>query len=66
MILPLRVRRYCKVMAVAVFGGTAPYITTWLFSHHLQSWVAAYVMVAGAIGVVVYALMPETKGKELT
>lgn len=53
-------------LAVALFGGTAPYITTWLFSHHLQSWVAAYVMIAGAVGVVVYALMPETKGKALT
>lgn len=53
-------------LAVALFGGTAPYITTWLFAHHLQSWVAAYVMIAGAVGVVVYALMPETKGKALT
>jgi MHS family alpha-ketoglutarate permease-like MFS transporter len=53
-------------LAVAVFGGTAPYFMTWLFSHQLQGWVAAYVVAAGLIGVVVYALMPETKGKELT
>ncbi|WP_435242015.1 MFS transporter [Streptomyces cucumeris] len=53
-------------LAVAAFGGTAPYVITWLFSHHLESWVALYLVIASLIGVAVYATMPETKGKDLT
>ena len=52
-------------LAVAVFGGTAPYITTWMSTHGLGGWVWAYVTVAALVGVAVYATMPETKGKEL-
>jgi MHS family alpha-ketoglutarate permease-like MFS transporter len=50
---------------VALFGGTAPYITTWLTSSGLGGWVWLYCAIAAAIGVVVYLTMPETKGKEL-
>jgi MHS family alpha-ketoglutarate permease-like MFS transporter len=52
-------------LAVAVFGGTAPYVTTWLASNGHQDQVWIYVAAAALVGVVVYALMPETKGKEL-
>ncbi len=52
-------------LAVAVFGGTAPYLMTWLFAHGLQEWVAVYVIVAALVGVAVYATMPETKGEDL-
>ncbi|KXF53467.1 transporter [Rhodococcus sp. SC4] len=53
-------------IAVAVFGGTAPYITTWLATHGLQDWVWLYVAAAAAVGAVVYARMPETRGRVLT
>ncbi|MEV0612135.1 MFS transporter [Nonomuraea sp. NPDC050404] len=53
-------------LAVAVFGGTAPYITTWLSSSGHRDLVWIYVAAAALIGVIVYATMPETKGKELT
>jgi MHS family alpha-ketoglutarate permease-like MFS transporter len=53
-------------LAVAVFGGTAPYITTWLNANGLREIVWVYVAVAALIGVIVYALIPETRGKELT
>ena len=51
-------------LAVAVFGGSAPYITTWMATsgHRDLTWI--YVSVAALIGVVVYATMPETKDKE--
>ena len=52
-------------LAVAIFGGTAPYITTWLNSSGLGGWVWLYCAIAAAIGVVVYLTMPETKGKTL-
>jgi MFS transporter, MHS family, alpha-ketoglutarate permease len=52
-------------VAVAVFGGTAPYITTWMNSNQLGNLVWLYVAIAGLIGVAVYTTMPETKDKEL-
>jgi len=52
-------------LAVAVFGGTAPYITTWMSSHGLRDQVWIYVALAAIVGVLVYTTMPETKGKEL-
>jgi MHS family alpha-ketoglutarate permease-like MFS transporter len=52
-------------LAVAIFGGTAPYVTTWLNAHHLGHLVWVYVAAAGVLGVAVYLTMPETKGKEL-
>lgn len=52
-------------LAVAVFGGTAPYVTTWMNSNQLGNLVWLYVAIAGLIGVAVYTTMPETKDKEL-
>jgi MFS transporter, MHS family, alpha-ketoglutarate permease len=53
-------------LAVAVFGGTAPYITTWLSTSGHRDLVWIYLCAAALIGVLVYATMPETKDKELT
>ncbi|KAF0960401.1 MFS transporter [Rhodococcus sp. T7] len=52
-------------IAVALFGGTAPYITTWLATNGLQDWVWLYVAAAALVGVVVYARMPETRDRVL-
>jgi MHS family alpha-ketoglutarate permease-like MFS transporter len=52
-------------LAVAVFGGTAPYLTTWMNANGLGQLVWLYCAAAAAIGVAVYATMPETKGKAL-
>ncbi|TDD36447.1 MFS transporter [Nonomuraea terrae] len=53
-------------LAVAIFGGTAPYVTTWLSSSGHGDKVWLYVAAAALVGVAVYATMPETRGKELT
>ncbi len=54
-------------LSVAVFGGTDPYVITWLASNGHRDQVWMYVAAAAAlVGVAVYATMPETKGKELT
>jgi MFS transporter, MHS family, alpha-ketoglutarate permease len=52
-------------LAVAIFGGTAPYITTWMNTSGFGGLVWLYCAVAAAIGVTVYMTMPETKGKVL-
>ena len=52
-------------LAVAIFGGTAPYITTWLTSNGHRDLVWLYVAAAAVIGVLVYATMPETRGREV-
>jgi MHS family alpha-ketoglutarate permease-like MFS transporter len=51
--------------AVAVFGGTAPYVTTWLLSHDAMQWTAVYIIVASLASFAVYATMPETSRQEL-
>jgi MHS family alpha-ketoglutarate permease-like MFS transporter len=51
-------------LAVALFGGTAPYITTWMSAHGHRDLVWLYVAAAALIGVLVYATMPETQHKE--
>ena len=53
-------------LAVAIFGGTAPYITTWMSANGYGGFVWLYVAAAALVGVAVYATMPETKGRELT
>ncbi|MFG1753494.1 MFS transporter [Streptosporangium sandarakinum] len=53
-------------LSVAIFGGTAPYVTTWLSSNGYRDQVWLYVVAAALVGVIVYTTMPETKGKELT
>lgn len=50
---------------VAIFGGTAPYIATWLAAHHLEWIFALYSVVLVAIGLVTTLLSPETKGRNL-
>lgn len=52
-------------LSVAVFGGTVPYLTTWLTTHGLGTWVWLYCAIAAAIGLAVYATMPETKDKAI-
>jgi MHS family alpha-ketoglutarate permease-like MFS transporter len=52
-------------LAVAIFGGTAPYITTWLTSSGHLDLVWLYVAAAALIGVLVYTTMPETRGREV-
>jgi MHS family alpha-ketoglutarate permease-like MFS transporter len=51
---------------VAIFGGTAPYVLTWLTSHDLQWVFALYMIVLVSIGLITTLLTPETKGRELT
>jgi MHS family alpha-ketoglutarate permease-like MFS transporter len=53
-------------LAVAVFGGTAPYVTTWLATHHQINWTSAYIAAASLVSFVVYATMPETNAKDIT
>ncbi|MFD6276798.1 MFS transporter [Streptomyces sp. NPDC060209] len=52
-------------LAIALFGGTVPYVSTWMHSSGLGDLVWLYVAGAAAIGVAVYATMPETKGRPL-
>ncbi|ASW55387.1 MFS transporter [Plantactinospora sp. KBS50] len=52
-------------LAVALFGGTAPYLTTWLASSGHRDLVWMYAAAAAVVGIVVYATMPETRGREL-
>ncbi len=52
-------------LAVAIFGGTAPFITTWLATNGHRNEVWLYAAAAALIGVCVYATMPETKSKEI-
>ncbi|MDA5146314.1 MULTISPECIES: MFS transporter [Streptomyces] len=51
-------------LAVAVFGGTAPYVTTWMHESGHSDLLWIYVAVASLISLVVYLTMPETKDKE--
>jgi MHS family alpha-ketoglutarate permease-like MFS transporter len=50
--------------AVALFGGTAPYITTWMAENGFRDQTWIYVAAAALVGCIVYAAMPETKDKE--
>ena len=51
-------------LSVALFGGTAPYITTWLddIGHSDLLWL--YVSGAALISLIIYLTMPETKDQE--
>ncbi|MFF5566991.1 MFS transporter [Streptomyces sp. NPDC012623] len=51
-------------LAVAVFGGTAPYLTTWLHESGHSDLLWVYVSAASLISFLVYITMPETKDKE--
>ncbi len=53
-------------LAVALFGGTAPYIQQYTASINNEALFPLYVMVLLAVSVVVSFTIPETKGKDLT
>jgi MHS family alpha-ketoglutarate permease-like MFS transporter len=52
-------------LAVAIFGGTAPYITTYMTSNGLQGYIWLYVAAAAIVGLAVYLSMPETRARSL-
>lgn len=52
-------------LTVALFGGTAPYVTTWMSSNGYIDYLWIYFAAAAVIGLVVYATMPETKDIDL-
>ncbi|MGH7620571.1 MAG: MFS transporter [Gemmatimonadaceae bacterium] len=52
-------------LATAVFGGTAPYIVTWLVVHQAVGWTSVYIIAASMASFFVYFAMPETSRKEL-
>lgn len=52
-------------LAVAIFGGTAPYVITWMNDAGIGDKVWIYCAAAAAVGLAVYLTMPETKGKKL-
>ena len=52
-------------LAVALTGGTAPYLQAWLASHGLGDVFLGYSAALLVLVAVVAALMPETKGKSL-
>ncbi|MDV3128419.1 MFS transporter [Mycobacterium sp. 21AC1] len=51
---------------VAIFGGTAPYIATWLAERDLSWMFAVYAIASVVIGLVTTLMSPETRGRELT
>lgn len=53
-------------ICVAVFGGTAPYLQTWLGSIGATSLFNVYAVVLLAISIGFVFTIPETKGKDLT
>ncbi|MET7640766.1 MFS transporter [Streptomyces sp. NPDC005438] len=53
-------------LAVALFGGTAPYVTTWMHDNGVSHLLWIYVSAASLISLVVYLTMPETRDKEFS
>lgn len=54
-------------LAVAAFGGTAPYLLTWLHGHGADLAYFGYLAVAGLVSALVVAWWtPETRGRSLT
>jgi MHS family alpha-ketoglutarate permease-like MFS transporter len=52
-------------LAVSLFGGTAPYVTTQLFALGLADFIWVYLSVAGLIALIVSLTLPETYRKEI-
>jgi MHS family alpha-ketoglutarate permease-like MFS transporter len=52
-------------VSVTLFGGTAPYVVTALSSWSYGNYTWVYVAAVCAVGAIVYARMPETKGIDL-
>ena len=53
-------------LATAIFGGTAPYVITWLSANDLPSVFPGYLMVMAALTGVTALFMKETKGTSLS
>ncbi|MCX2748548.1 MFS transporter [Arthrobacter sp. MI7-26] len=53
-------------ICVAAFGGTAPYLQTWLGSIGQTNMFNVYAVILLAIGIAFAFTIPETKGKDLT
>lgn len=53
-------------ICVAAFGGTAPYLQTWLGSIGQANLFNVYAVLLVAIGIAFVFTIPETKGKDLT
>lgn len=68
-VFPSRVRTvgiaFPYALAVAVFGGTAPFLNTWLVSLGSSSYFVYYTIAACLVSAFVYLRMPETAKREL-
>lgn len=51
--------------STAIFGGTAPYINTYLSEHGHQDWFMYYLITVAGVTLITGLLMKETKGVEL-
>jgi MFS transporter, MHS family, alpha-ketoglutarate permease len=52
-------------LTVALFGGTAPYVATYLTSVGRPTWFPYYVVLLSLVGLVVYLRLPETAHRPL-
>lgn len=52
-------------LATAIFGGTAPYVNTYLAQQGLQRWFLVYLMAVAGITLITAILIPETKDLDL-
>jgi MHS family alpha-ketoglutarate permease-like MFS transporter len=52
-------------LVVAIFGGTTPYLMTWLQSQGHGDWFLFYVSAAALVSLIAFWRMPETCGKSL-
>lgn len=52
-------------VAVAIFGGTAPYLQNWISTQYSVSLFSAYVCALLVVSAVVSYFLPETKGRDL-
>jgi len=53
-------------IAVAAFGGTAPYLQTYFNQRHMSGVFIWYAIGLGVVTMITVWLMPETKGLDLT
>ena len=53
-------------LAAAAFGGTAPYLQTWLASSGRTNVFTIYMIVTVLIGLVAALFSPDTKDRQLT
>jgi MHS family alpha-ketoglutarate permease-like MFS transporter len=52
-------------VSIALFGGTAPYLTTWMFAHGLFQWMWLYIVLSGLVGLIATVFLPETFRRDL-